>query len=430
MKICILGAGIAGLACSYRLKGQGVNSIVFESRSTWGGLCDNFEIKGYRFDRFIHLSFSKSDYVNNLFLKHPHYKHKPLAYNYADGYWLKHPVQNNLYPLPEFEKNKIIESFMSIRPQEASSIDNYEAWLRAQYGDYFAEIYPLRYTKKYWAIMANQLETKWVGGRMSTPSIDEVMYGATHEQTPNAYYASEMRYPKKGGYKAFLQDLRKDSEIHFNKKVVQIDPKLKQLTFEDGSTQGYDILVSSLPLPELAHMVVGAPPAIKNAAKGLLHTSAYLVSLGFNKPNIPKHLWFYIYDENILPARVYSPSLKSPDNAPAGCSSFQAEIYFTQEQSLAYTQAEVLEKTISDLIDMGLFSRQDLVVQDIRLEKYANVVFTHGIYETRDLIRTYLNELGIYTIGRFGEWDYFWSDQSLLSGCQAADSILQKMQLR
>lgn len=45
-----------------------------------------------------------------------------------------------------------------------------------------------------------------------------------------------------------------------------------------------------------------------------------------------------------------------------------------------------------------------------------NEYFTDTIYEARKKVRDYLASVGIETIGRFGEWDYLWSDQSLLSG--------------
>ena len=54
-----------------------------------------------------------------------------------------------------------------------------------------------------------------------------------------------------------------------------------------------------------------------------------------------------------------------------------------------------------------------------RLKKYANVVFDHQIYENREIVRDYLMSLGIEPIGRFGEWGYLWSNQSLLSGMNA-----------
>lgn len=34
---------------------------------------------------------------------------------------------------------------------------------------------------------------------------------------------------------------------------------------------------------------------------------------------------------------------------------------------------------------------------------------------------------GIECIGRFGEWDYLWSDQSLLSGVKAAQRVAQEL---
>lgn len=41
---------------------------MYEKNERWGGLCDNFTIgDGFRFDYFVHLSFTKSEYVKELF---------------------------------------------------------------------------------------------------------------------------------------------------------------------------------------------------------------------------------------------------------------------------------------------------------------------------------------------------------------------------
>jgi protoporphyrinogen oxidase len=136
-------------------------------------------------------------------------------------------------------------------------------------------------------------------------------------------------------------------------------------------------------------------------------------------------LWFYIYDEEILPSRVYSPSMKSSDNAPEGCSSLQTEIYFSKEFQLDMNEEQLLNHTINKLKEMKLFTDDDLIVKDIRKEEFANVVFTPKIYESREVIKSYLNKCGIELIGRFGEWDYLWSDQSFLSGKKIADKIIK-----
>ena len=152
-----------------------------------------------------------------------------------------------------------------------------------------------------------------------------------------------------------------------------------------------------------------------------------MISLGFNKPEIANKLWFYIYDNDIMPSRVYSPSLKSQDNAPNCCSSIQAELYFNKCQKLKISNDQLLDETISKFIEMGLFSEEDIVVKDIRVEKYANVIFDHFIYENRKIVLDFLEQNNIISIGRFGEWDYFWSDQSMISGRNGAVKLMNKI---
>ena len=141
------------------------------------------------------------------------------------------------------------------------------------------------------------------------------------------------------------------------------------------------------------------------------------MSLCFNKPDIAKYLWFYIYDEDIPPARVYSPSLKSPENAPEGYSSYQAEVFFDCRDKIPPAE-EVLTKTVTKLKEICGFDDKDIKVQDIRFEPYANVTFTHGVYENRQIVLDYLKSIGIDSIGRFGKWDYLWSHQAFESGME------------
>ena len=72
---------------------------------------------------------------------------------------------------------------------------------------------------------------------------------------------------------------------------------------------------------------------------------------------------------------------------------------------------------------MKLWSANDIEVTDYREVKYANVVFNFERKKNVTIIHDYLNKKGIHYIGRFGEWDYLWSDQSLLSGKLVADKI-------
>ena len=412
----ILGAGIAGISAAYHLKQKGENSVIFEKDNDWGGLCGFFEIDGFRFDRFVHFTFAKDEKIAELFAKSsPLYAHPPVSYNYWRGCWLKHPAQNNLAPLPIEEKVKIIDSFVNRPRKDVSEISDYAEWLRVQYGDYFAENFPFAYTRKYWGVEAKQLETKWVGNRLHVSPLPEVLRGAFAEQQENFYYTKFMNYPKKGGFRSIMNECRKGLDIRLNKKAVRIDTAAKQVEFADGTVENYDNLISSLPLPEIIKMISNVPENVQNAAKQLRWTCGYQVSLGFNRPDVAKYLWFYIYDEDVPPARVYSPNLKSPDNAPDGCSSLQAEIFFANGAKVVDKNI-ILQKTVEKLKEICQFNDSDVVVKDIRFEPYANIIFTPEIYESRKVVREWLQAQGIKTIGRFGEWDYLWSHQAFESG--------------
>lgn len=411
MNKVILGAGIAGIAAGYKL---GNNAVIYEARDRFGGLIDNFTIDGFRFDHAIHLSFAKDEFVRSIFDKVPYIAHKPSALNYCDGYWVKHPVQNNSFTLPIEERIDLIKSF--INRDNYQSITNYEEWLQYQFGQYFAKKYPTRYTRKYWCCEPAELSVDWITNRMYQPSIEEVLYGSMTDKTPNTYYAKEMRYPVKGGYRSFIENITTDLNIKLKHRAIKIDTKNKKVFFENGTQVMYEQLISSLPLPLIISLLQDCPTDVVESAKNLYATSMCLVSVGFNKEvNIPS-LWFYVYDEDIPFARAYSPGMKSNDNVPQGKSSLQFEVYYTKYNPLKYTDEELKMKIIDSITKLDIAIKEDIEIVDTRHIAYANVVFYKGMEQDRKIVLDYLNRLDIKSIGRFGEWDYLWSDQSFLSG--------------
>ena len=68
-------------------------------------------------------------------------------------------------------------------------------------------------------------------------------------------------------------------------------------------------------------------------------------------------MWWYIYDEDNLSARVHSPSLKSPNNVPEACSSLQMEVYCKQNE---YTEQQLLDRTVGKLVEIGVIKEEDI----------------------------------------------------------------------
>ena len=272
----------------------------------------------------------------------------------------------------------------------------------------------MAYTRKYWGVEAKELETKWVGNRVYQPTMDEILDGMKISETPITYYAKEMRYPKTGGFKSFLTTFANEDHIKYNQEVIKIDTERK-IVYTTNESYAYKYLISSISLPEYKKLMKLDEQVI-DAINQLHWTSAYLVSLGFKGQLNRNDLWQYIYDEDIMPARIYSPSLKSPDNCPEGCTSIQSEIYFKDNHVPKASKEQILNDIINQLSKAGIINVNNLVIKDIRFEKYANVIFDHNIYRYRKIVKDFLKSQHITLIGWFGEWEYFWSDQSFLSG--------------
>lgn len=423
-EVLVLGGGPAGLSAAYSLNNAGVHAEVYDKNELPGGLCRSFTIDGYTFDTFAHVNFCKDDYVVSMLEGKTEYlTHQPEAYNYNAGIWVRNPVQNNLLPLDIDEKIRIIKSFVE-RNQEVEP-KNYGEWLEKQYGTYFARNYPAKYTRKYWTVEPELLETKWVEGRMYTPTIEEVLEGAMSSEVPNVHYSKEIHYPVNGGFGAFLKPFI-DDKFHGKKELCELNIQEKKAVFTDGDTVSYEQLVSTIPLDVLVNVMsdIEVPKSVKVAVEELDYTSGIMVSIGLKNQHKSPTLWFYIYDEDIYPARVYCPDIKSSENVPEGASALQAEVYFSKRKPLKKSLEEIKEQTIIQLAQMGLFEMEDVVVADIRTEKYANIMFTEKIYFARETIHRYLDSLGIYYAGRFGEWDYLWLGQSVLSGRKIAKKLI------
>ena len=418
-KFAILGAGIAGLGAALGLRERGEESIIFEKNPTSGGLLDHLIINGFIFDKAVHLSFATEPKVREIFDKTPFITHPSDSYCFDEGKWLKHPIQNNLFKLEPDEKVRLIESYVS-RPDELS-IKNYRDWLYHQYGFEISEKYPIRYTRKYWCSEPQDLSITWVGDRMRRSRLSEILYGAFSEQTPNHYYTKEMRYPQSGGYKSFINPLIKDSIIENNANIVGIDTAEKVLYFENLNPLAYDYLISTLPLPVLINCIKSAPEDVVSSSQQLKVTSMDLVSVGFNKKLIDR-LWFYIYDEDIFASRAHSPSVKSPNNCPSGCSSIQFESYSLDGVG-SHTKEELIQNTIYALDKLGIASREDILFMEVHHVSHANVLFYNGMENDRDNVLNYLRSQDIKSCGRFGEWDYLWSNQSLMSGYKAVTGL-------
>lgn len=431
--VVVLGSGMAGFGAAYRLHAEGIAPLMYDKNSFYGGQTTSFRYEtGFLFDMGPHISFTKGTRIQDLFADSVQQQYETIQINlnnYWHGYWPKHPAQLHLHGLPEETIVKVVSDFVEARRLPEESSKNYADWLLASFGRTFAEQFPMTYTRKYHTTTAENMSTDWLGPRIYRPSLEEVLRGAVSEAGAHVHYITHFRYPSQGGFMRYLNKFVPMGNLKLNHKVMSIDPRAREIRFENGFVTPYEALVSSVPLPDLFPMIKGVPPDVLEASRLLACSTCVLVNLGLNRQDLSKAHMTYFYDEDICFTRLSFPHMLSPNNVPPDTGSIQAEVYFSRKyKPYSGSPEDWIEPVIRDLRRCGLLHEEDKVLsRKAVLLPYANVIFDLDRAAALRTVHGYLDEVGIAYCGRYGDWGYMWTDESFISGERAAEKALDRV---
>jgi protoporphyrinogen oxidase len=423
--IAILGTGMAGFGAGYALETARVPFICYDRNAYYGGHTRSLRYQsGFVFDEGGHVSFTKSDHVRNLFAQNVcgRYEERKLKIdNYWQGFRIPHPVQTNLRGLPTELVVNIIRDFVALQGT-APTTGTYAQWLLDTYGPTFAETFPLVYGHKYHTTPMDQLTTEWVGPRMYRPALDEVLRGALGGEVPGAHYVNVFRYPSFGGFESYLEPFGQRFELRLGHQLTGLDPKARILRFANGNSAPYEQVVSSIPLPEIIPLIDGVPADVLEAARKLAFTTTVLVNLGIDRDDLSETAITYFYDEDVIFSRVNLPHMFSPNNAPPGCGTIQAEVYFSDKyKPVPARPADLIEPVIATLRRCGFIRETDtILLKDTTVNRYANVIFDLDRSKALKLVHGFLDAVGVLYCGRYGSWNHAWTDEAFLEGEAAA----------
>lgn len=430
--IAVLGTGMAGFGAANRLKAEGLRPVLYDKAPYYGGHTASFrDSAGFLFDLGPHISFTKDPRIQELFAQYVDHKYEAVQVK-LDNYWrgskLTHPVQLHLHGLPHDLIVEIISDFVKEHDAHERKIVNYEDWLLASYGRKFAETFPMQYTRKYHLTTASNMSTDWLGPRMYRPSLEELLRGALAPWNPDVHYITNFRYPSHGGFVSYMQDLPRFADIKLQHELIAVDPVKRLLRFSNGATRHYDGLVSSIALPDLVPIVAGVPGDVVEASRRLACSTCVLVNVGINRADLSEAQITYVYDEDICFTRLSFPHMLSPHNAPAGCGSIQAEVYFSSKyRPLSQPGDAFIDQVIADLLRTGILREQDKILsRHAAVVRNANVIFDLERTAALETVHGYLDDVGIDYCGRYGDWGYMWTDESYISGERAAESALSR----
>ena len=419
-KITILGAGLSGLSVAFHYKGK---SEIYEKDSKIGGTASTEKYGNFLFDHGPHLSFTKDRYVISLLNSGSSVVEKHVRpINHYQGIEFPHPA---LFHLGKLNKDLGYKILMDIIEQykndERRESYTYDDWCIKSQGKYFAENFTKSYTKKFWRTDPKELSTDWVQNRIPTPSIEEVLSGTFGLERKSGYYFDKYRYPLSGGFGSFSnfwKHRKSDVDVKVGMSVKSIDPYGRCVKFSNGDCVNYSTLVSTLPLPVLIPMIKGVPSRIVQISRELKHSSLHYINIALKNRLRRKYSWVYFYDKDIHVSRLIAYDNVGNNMSPRNFGAVQIEIPYTKTYN-----SKMSTEALSSMVNLGYIDEKSI-------ENLWEFSLKYG-YPIHDLRRTsilkeifaYLDEIEIFTVGRYGRWEHLWSHQVITQGKELAHSF-------
>jgi UDP-galactopyranose mutase len=189
-----------------------------------------------------------------------------------------------------------------------------------------------------------------------------------------------------------------------------------------GREEPYDSLITTLPLPETYRLLKEVPDSLRHAASLLRAVGVFNINIGIDRPHVSDQHWIYFPEGEYIFSRVGFPMNFSKAVAPEGTSSMYIEITYPAGQKPDAEQAYA--RSIADLERCGILRRGDRILTRLDLDiQTAYVVFDEHRQKHLEALVEYLESKHIHTAGRYGRWDYYSMEDSILSGQTIAQKI-------
>ncbi|HEX3745604.1 MAG TPA: FAD-dependent oxidoreductase [Bryobacteraceae bacterium] len=435
-RIAILGAGPTGLGAAHRLNELGLsNFTVYERERTAGGLASSFvDANGFTWDIGGHVQFSHYKYFDKLMdalLRDEWLYHDREAWVWMRNRFIPYPFQNNIRHLPVAEMKDCLRGLIACAAGPAQLPGNFEEFIRASFGDGIARHFMVPYNFKVWAYPPSDLSYQWIGERVAKVDLERIVFNIIENRDDVSWGPNNMfRFPLRGGTGEVWRRLayRLPSQcLAYGKALTYLDSGKKRLFFDDGSVEGYDILISTLPLDVLVRN--SDLDALKHAAARLQRSSTNVIGIGLRGTagaQLSKKCWMYFPESDTPFYRATVFSNYSPNNVPDSRQYWSLMLEVSESPMKPVSQERVIEQTVSGLLSARLIDNANDIVSTWHYRaEHGYPTPTVGRDEVLSIVLPQLEAESIFSRGRFGAWKYEVSNQdhSLMQGVEVVNRL-------
>jgi len=407
MKIGIIGAGISGLSAA-RLLSKDHDVTVFERASVPGGIARPKMINGVSYHTTGgHCFNSKHKEVTEFVFKevlpqsnwHKVIRKSNIQFrNIIVPYPIEYSIRQIHKRYPDIAERVVLEFLSANNTGNANNLDE---WFRQSFGDTLADEYFIPYNKKIWNRDPKEMSHEWVKDKLPMPnkkSFAASLFGDERDKMPHA----EFFYPNSNSQISFIDALAKGVNIILNYEIHSVDASTPLAGYTVNGEHTFDLLISTIPLNILPNLIKNCPIGVMNAAGKLRH----------NK--VSTMLWESMETDSTW---TYLPSSSGIFHRYIHIGNF-----FDPKSNYTITES-IGERTEKEMIEFGKMDPSLIRPIDFNISDHAYVVFDDQYKDSTAMIFEYLHQVGIKTLGRFGQWEYFNMDICIFEAMKLAKEI-------
>lgn len=416
-KVLVVGAGVSGLSAAQLLKEKGIDHLVLEQSSKPGGLIKCDTVNGHLFHRVGgHVFNTKIEKVANWFWSHFNQSGEFISARreaaiFMQNQFLGYPLENHLYKLDEATVRKVFNEILDLEKtgyQAPFSYDNFEAFLKGNFGNTLYELYFKPYNHKIWKTDLSLVALPWLDGKLPMPNYREMVMGNILRSGEQNMVHSSFYYPKNNGSQHIADKLSSGINIQTHCTVKSIERENKQWIVNGdikaetiiytGDVRKLSPIMRDIDSTE-AELLLKLTTLKSNGTSNLLcETDATHLS------------WLYLPESGTQAHRIIYTGNFSPNNQPANS---------RKSCTVEFSGRMDVDQMINQLPQLP----GNLKMIDYNIEPNSYVIQHKGDKAQIDALKNTLAPKGFYLVGRFAEWEYHNMDKAIESAMNATEQI-------